>query len=188
MATKEQLAKLGINIEQDTIEDEEAQKLIADRFNSLNGDLKKHKDLLSARNGEIAEFKRKEQEKLSEEEKTKLHYQEMEKEIATLKKENALNKEIKDLMGLGYDEELARKYAEAKLDGKSTIEFQKQFIENKLEAQKQELLKSGKVPSVNDPDKGVKTKEEVVKGGYEAMNKLQHDNPELFEQYFGKGE
>ena len=85
--TKEQLAKLGITIEGDNATDEEVEKLIAEKFSSLNGDLKKNKDLLSARNGEIAEYKRKEQEKLSEEEKQRLHYQEMEKEIASLKKE-----------------------------------------------------------------------------------------------------
>ena len=38
------------------------------------------------------------------------------------------------------------------------------------------------------PDGSVKTKEEVVKGGYEAMMKLQQENPALFEQYFGKSE
>lgn len=185
--TKEQLAKLGITIEGDNATDEEVEKLIAEKFSSLNGDLKKHKDLLSARNGEIAEYKRKEQEKLSEEEKQRLHYQEMEKEIASLKKENAINKEIKDLMGLGYDEELAKKYAEAKLDGKSTIEFQKQFLESKLEAQKQELLKGGKKPIVNDPNQ-VKSKEDIIKGGYAEMQKLATENPALYEQYFGKGE
>ena len=186
--TKEQLAKLGINIEEETITDDEAFKLIEAQQKSLQGDIKKHKDLLSTRNSEIAEYKRKEQEKLSEEEKQKLHYADMEKEIASLKKENALNKEIKDLIGLGYDEELAKKYAEAKLEGKSTIEFQKQFLEAKLEAQKQELLKGGKVPNVNAPDGSIKSKEEIIKGGYEAMAKLQAENPALFEQYFGKSE
>ena len=182
--TKEQLAKLGITIEGETITDEEANKLIEAKFTSLNGDLKKHKDLLSTRNSEIAEYKRKEQEKLSEEEKQQLHYQEMEKEIATLKRKDNLNTKINDLMSIGYDKELATKYANAELDGKSTIEFQKTFMDSQLEAQKQELLKVGKNPVVNNPNE-VKSKEDIIKGGYAEMAKLQQENPALYEQYFG---
>ena len=188
MQTKEQLAKLGINYEGETITDEEIERLLTEKFNSINGELKKHKDLLSQRNSEINALKDKEKEKLSEEEKTKLRYQEMEKEIETLKRKDNLNTKINDLMGIGYDKELATKYANAELDGKSTIEFQKQFMEAKLEAQKQELLKNGKNPQVDDPNASPKTKEEVLKGGIEAMTKLQQENPALFEQYFGKGE
>ena len=58
--TKEMLAKLGISIEGESATDEEVEKLIAEKLASLNGDLKKHKDLLSSRNSEIAEYKRKE--------------------------------------------------------------------------------------------------------------------------------
>ena len=91
--TKEQLAKLGINFEGETITDEELEKILTEKFNSLNGDIKKHKDLLTARNSEIAEFKRKEQEKLSDDEKQKLHYAEMEKEIRELKRANEILQE-----------------------------------------------------------------------------------------------
>lgn len=186
--TKELLAKLGITYEGDEINEDEVNKLIEAKFNSLNGEVKKHKDLLSTRNSEIAEYKRKEQEKLSDEEKQKLHYADMEKEIASLKRKDSLNTKINDLMSIGYDKELATKYATAELDGKSTIEFQKAFMEAELEKQKQELLKNGKVPQQNNPDDKAKTKEDIVKGGYEAMIKLQKENPALYEQYFGKGE
>lgn len=181
--TKEQLAKLGINIEGESATDEEVEKLLTEKFNSLNGDIKKHKDLLSARNGEIAEYKRKEQEKLTEEEKTKLHYEEMEKEIASLKRKDSLNSKINDLMSLGYDKELATKYANAELDGKNTIEFQKQFMEAKLEAQKKELLSSTPNPKMNNPDGSVKTKEDFDKLGYEGQVKLYNEHPEIYKQF-----
>ena len=182
--TKEKLAKLGITIEADEISEEEAEKLIEQKFASLNSDVKKHKDLLSTRNSEIAEYKRKEQEKLSDDEKQKLHYQEMEKEIASLKRKDILNSKINDLMSLGYDKELATKQAEAEVDGKSTIEFQRKFMESKLETQKQELLKQTKTPNVNDPNGGgVKTKEDFDKLGYEGQLKLYNENPEVYNQF-----
>lgn len=181
--TKEQLAKLGITIEGESATDEEVEKLLTEKFNSLNGDVKKHKDLLSARNSEIAEYKRKEQEKLTEEEKTKLHYEEMEKEIASLKRKDSLNTKINDLMSLGYDKDLATKYANAELDGKSTIEFQKQFMEAKLEAQKKELLNNTPNPKLNNPDGSVKTKEDFDKLGYEGQVKLYNEHPEIYKQF-----
>lgn len=181
--TKEMLAKLGITIEGEEIDDAKVLELIEQSQSSLKGELKKHKDLLSTRNSEIAEFKRKEQEKLSDEEKTKLHYEEMEKEIASLKRKDALNTKINDLMSLGYDKELAKKYAEAELDGKSTIEFQKQFMEAKLEAQKQELLKGTPNPTQNDPNSSVKTKEDFDKLGYEGQLKLYNEHPEIYKQF-----
>ena len=185
--TKEQLAKLGITIEGETITDEEAQKLIEQKFTSLNGDIKKQKDLLTARNSEIAEFKRKEQEKLSDDEKLKLHYQDIEEQNKVLSRKISINEKISDLMSLGYDKELAKKYAEAELDGKSTIEFQKQFLNSQLEAQKQELLKGGKTPTMNDPNAGaVKTKEDFDKLGYEGQLKLFNENPEIYKQFAEK--
>lgn len=184
--TKEQLAKLGITIEGEEIDDAKALELIEQNQNSLKGELKKHKDLLSTRNSEIAEYKRKEVEKMSEEEKTKVHYEEMEKEIATLKRKDSLNTKINDLMSLGYDKELAKKYAEAELDGKSTIEFQKQFMDAKLEAQKQELLKKTPNPQLNDPNQTVKTKEDFDKLGYEGQLELFKNHPEVYNQFANK--
>lgn len=184
--TKEMLAKLGIVIETDEIGDEEAQKLIEAKITSLNGDNKKLKDTLSSRNSEIAEYKRKDQEKMTEEEKVKAHYEELEKENASLKRKDSLNSKINDLMSIGYDKELATKYAEAELDGKSTIAFQKQFMEAKLETQKQELLKHSKQPDLGDPD-GANTKftkENFKKNNIsmEEMNKLKEDNPSLYNE------
>ena len=183
--TKEQLAKLGINFEGETLTDEEAFALIEKHHNELANEkakLKKRTDELSS---EIAQRKKEDEAKLSEEEKTRLHYEEMEKEIASLKRKDSLNTKINDLMSIGYDKDLAKKYAEAELDGKSTIEFQKTFMEAKLEAQKQEILKGGNPPKMSDPNQ-TQTKEDVIKGGVEAMNRLAKENPQLFEQYFGK--
>lgn len=184
--TKEQLAKLGINFEGEELTDEVLEKLLTDTINSFKSDIKKHKDLLSQRNSEINAMKDKEKEKLSEEEKTKLHYEDLEKENIALKRKDSLNTKINDLMSLGYDKELAKKYAEAELDGKSTIDFQRQFMTAQLEAQKKELLQSGKDPVVKTPNESVKTKEDFDKLGYEGQLKLYNEHPEIYKQFAEK--
>ncbi len=183
--TKEQLAKLGITIEEDSIEEAKAFELIEAKTKELSNDkakLKKRTDELSS---EIAERKKADIEKLSEDEKTKLHYEEIEKANKELSRKLARNDKINDLMGIGYDKDLATKYAEAELDGKSTIEFQKQFMEAKLEAQKQELLKNTTDPKINaQNDKGKFTKENFKKGliSMEEMNTLKQTDPATYNE------
>ena len=183
--TKEQLAKFGITIEEDSIKDEKAFELIEKHTQALASDkakLKKRTDELSS---EIAERKKQDQEKLSEEEKTKLHYQEIEKTNQELSRKIARNDKIADLMSIGYDKELATKYAEAELDGKSTIEYQKQFMEAKLEAQKQELLKGTPDPKLKGgDDKGKYTKENFKAGKItmEEMNTLKQTDPATYNE------
>lgn len=184
--TKEQLAKLGITIEADSIEDDEAFALIEKKNADLvsdNSKLKKTNDKLSSEN---ADYKRKAQDQLSEEEKNKLKFDEMVKKNQDLERKIARNDLINDLMSIGYDKELATKYADAQLDGKPTIEFQKKFMEGKLEAQKQELLKGTPDPKLNDPDKAKEkfTKENFLKGNIsvEEMNQLKETDPTLYNE------
>ena len=184
--TKEQLAKLGITIEGDSISDDEAFALIEKHTKALSDEkskLKKRNDELSSEN---ADYKRKAQDQLSEEEKTTLKIQELENSNKELKRSLARNDLINELVGIGYDKELATKYADAQLDGKPTIEFQKKFMESKLEAQKQELLKGGKDPKIDDPDKAKTkfTKENFSKGliSMEEMNTLKETNPTLYSE------
>lgn len=180
--TKEQLAKLGIVIDKEEIADSEAQTLIEQKFNSLNGDLKKHKDLLSSRNSEIAEYKRKEQDKLSEDEKLQLHYKELEETNKSLTRRLALNEKIKDYIGLGYSEELAMKVATAELDGKPTAQYHREFITAREESLKAEILKSNPTPKTNDNPKPL-TKEDLAKMTYTELMKVQETNPELVNDF-----
>lgn len=184
--TKEQLAKLGIVVDKDEVTDEEALGLIekknADLVSERNK-LKKRTDELSS---ELADKKKQDQEKLSEEERQKLLIAELQESNQKLNREISRNKKINDLMSIGYDQELATKFADAELDGKSTVEFQKQFMNSKLEAQKQELLKGGKVPKVDNPDKATEkfTKENFKKGiiSMSEMNELKEKDPTLYNE------
>lgn len=180
--TKEQLAKLGITITEDSIEDNEALELISKKQNEMSAETKKHKDLLDKRNSEIAEFKRKEQEKLSEEEKTKLHYADLEKTNKDLTRRLALNDKITEYISLGYDADLAKKVAEAELDGKSTVEYRKQFISAQQEKLKAELLKTNPAPHTKGDPKTL-TKADLNKMGYEELMKVKEENPTLYNEW-----
>ena len=180
--TKEQLATLGITITEDSIEDDKALELISKKQQETSADLKKHKDLLSARNSELAEIKRKEQEKLSEEEKTRLHYEDLEKTNKDLTRRLLLNDKITEYISLGYDADLAKKVAEAELDGKSTVEFRKQFITAQQEKIKADLMKNNPDPQTNKD----KTKADLDKMGYEELMKVQETNPTLYNEWAGE--
>ena len=177
--TKEQLAKLGIVVDKDLTDDE----LHAELLKVLNGkdkEIADGKNLLSKRNSEIAELKRKDQEKLTEEEKTLLRITELEKANNDLTRKLSLNEKVSALVELGYDKETAVKYATAELDGKSTIEFQKAFLDKQREAIKAELLKGGKIPNTENQPSTIKTKEDLAKASYEEVLKFQQENPQLF--------
>lgn len=182
--TKEQLAKLGIVVESETVEGDELNDLLSKRISGLEDENKKSKNLISTRNAEINALKDKEKEKLSEDEKTKLHYEELEKSNKALQREISLSKKVAGYVELGYSKELATKVAEAELDGKSTVEFHREFINTKTESIKAEILKQTPTPNTND-NKDVITKEKVIEGGYEAMTKLKAEHPEKYKEYFG---
>lgn len=181
--TKEQLAKLGIVIDTDSVDEEKALELISRKQTERDNELKKHKDLLSARNSEIAEYKRKEQEKLTEEEKTRLHYEELEKQNKDYQRKLALNDKVTEYISLGYDADLAKKVAEAELDGKSTVEYRKQFITAQQEKMKAELLKQTPNPNTNKDDPKAITKADLDKMGYEELMKVQESNPTLYKEW-----
>lgn len=191
--TKEQLAKLGIKIDTDEVSDEEGNRLIAEHITKLSSDNAtlssenaKQKELISKRNSEIADFKKKEQDAMSEEEKRKAHYEELEKTNQSLTRELALNKRIADYVGIGYDTELAKQIAEAELDGKSTAQLHKKYYDKKAEELKAELMKnSGGDPHTNTGD-GTVTKEQFDKMSYEDRLKLHNEHPEVYAQFTEK--
>lgn len=180
--TKDFLAKLGIVIDEDEIADDKAQELIDKKFKEMNANSESQKNLLSKRNSEIAEYKRKEQEKLSDDEKTKLHYQEVEERNKTLERRIALSEKVAEYVSIGYDADLAKKVAEAELDGKSTVSYHKQFISAREEKLKAELLKGNPTPEVKGDPKTL-TKADLDKMGYEELMKVQQEKPELYNEW-----
>lgn len=190
--TKEQIEKLGLTYKEGMTDEEvftamsEAKSANDSKVAELTGEVSKHKDLLSKRNTEIAELKRKEQEKLSDEEKEKIRVAELEKNYNNLMKEHAIAEKEKGYIEAGYPSDLAKKIAEAEIDGKSTIEFHKQFLSAHDEKIKAEIMKGNPTPTQKgDPnDVGLYTKENYKAGkiGYAELDKLSKENPALFDE------
>lgn len=187
--TKEQLAKFGITIEKDSVTDEEAEQLIADKFGNLEAEKTKLKGQVDKYSGEISAYKKKEAERMSEEEKEKLRIEGIEAENKTLHRQIEKTNKVNEYLSIGYDRELATQIADAELDGKSTSAFHKKHIEAQLERQKAELLKQGgNKASIEDDEKTLYTKENFNKGliSMEKMNELKVSNPTLYNELLGK--
>lgn len=183
--TKAFLAKLGITIDTEEVSDEEGQKLIEAHVRGLNNEKDNNKKLIDKYSSEIAEFKREKEGRMTEDEKRQQELADLQKQVADSQRQLSLRDRVADLVELGYDRETALKYATDELDGKSTIQYQKDF-KAKVEAEvRAKVLKETPNPNVNN-DNNPPTKEEVLKGGYEAMQKLQAEKPEIYKQYFGE--
>ena len=130
---------------------EEKLKALEDfEYEDHSAELQRQKNLLSKANGEAAEWKRKHNELLSDDEKKKAEQKEKEEEfnsmkdeIASLKKEKLVSEHKAKFLAAGYDEELATETAQAIADGDTAKLFanQQKFLtahDKNIEA---ELLK-----------------------------------------------
>ena len=183
--TKDYLAKLGIAIDKDEVTNEEGQRLIETHVTKMTGDQKKLKELNDQYSSEIAENKRKERERMTDDEKRQAEMEELKNQYAETQKQLAINNKVSNLVELGYDREIAIKYATDEYEGKDTLQYQKDFLAKKeAEVKAQVLKEAGKDPKLNDTDGAIPKREDVIKGGYSAMLKLQEEHPETFKQYF----
>ena len=183
--TKEFLAKLGIVIDTAEISDEEGEKLIEKKFSDINTEKTNNKNLVDRYASEIAGLKKERDSHLTDEQKRQEEYDALKQQVADGQKQLALRDKVADLVELGYDKDTALKYATDELEGKPTIQYQKDFIAKKEAEVRAKVLTEQKPPHVNNDD-NPPTKEEVLKGGYEAMEKLQKEKPEVYKEYFGK--
>ncbi len=113
-------------------------------------ELQKQKKLVTKANGEAADWKRKHNALLTEEQKKEqerkdreAEYDSMKEEIASLKKTNLISDHKAKLLGLGYDEELATETATAMADGDTAkvFENQQKFLKAHDKQFEAELLK-----------------------------------------------
>lgn len=183
--TKAFLAKLGITIDTEEISEEEGNKLIEAKFSELKTESATNKGLVDKYSSEIAGLKKEKESRMTDEEKRQQELADLQNKFADSQKQLAIRDRVADLIDLGYDKETAQKYATDELEGKPTIQYQKDF-KAKVEAEvRAKVLKETPNPRVNNND-NPPTKEEVLKGGYEAMQKLQAEKPEIYKQYFGE--
>lgn len=188
--TKEQIEKLGITyVEGMTDEDviakiNEKTKEADDKFAEMEKKANSFKANFDKVSTEVATLKKEKQAQLSEDEKAKLHNQELEDEIKALKQENAKNAKINAYKDIGYSAELASKIAEAELKGEDTTALHKEFLTAHDEEVKKEVMKQNPNP------KGLKgapknyTKEMFKNNEipYEELVRLQEEQPEVYKE------
>lgn len=194
--TKEYLAMFGITIETDEIDDEEGKKLIKQAFDTAKtgeanakAEAQKLKGLNDNYSSQIAEYKRKEQANMTDEEKRRVEMEELKKSNQELERKFAVQNKVSSLVALGYDKETAEKYANDELDGKDTIVYQQEFLKKRDAQIRADILKEGKDPKTNgnDTDKALYTRENFKKGliTMEQMNKLKETDPALYREVLG---
>nr|DAK05173.1 MAG TPA: Major head protein [Caudoviricetes sp.] len=116
-------------------------------------ELEKQKNALSKANSEAAEWKRKHNALLSEEEKKKQEdadkLAQMEQELADLRKGKTISEYKAKFVAQGYDEALAKETAQALADGDSAKVFanQSKFLEEYAKKVKADALKKTSKPT-----------------------------------------
>lgn len=147
--------------------------LEAFEYEDNSSELERIKNALSKSNSEAADWKKKHNALLSEEEQKKMANEEaltaMQTELATLRKDKIVSAHTTKLLALGYDEALAVETATALADGDTEKVFanQKKFLDTKEKTWKSDALKKtpvpepGKPPKVDKPEFGKMSLDEI---------------------------
>lgn len=150
--------------------------------------IKKLKESVSNASSQAAEWKRKHNDLLSEEEKAKQSRDEefamMKAKLESLEKEKTIATYTAKFAELGYDGELASDTASAMADGdiERVLTNQKKYNELYEKQIKANLLKATPTPQTGVGDKKI-TREQFDKMDYQEMMAFKQDDPELFKQF-----
>ncbi len=123
-------------------------------------EVERYKNAASKANSEAADWKKKHNALLSEEERAKQTHEEeladLRRQVAEMQKEKAVTANKAQLLALGYDDELAAETAQAMADGDAKTVFvnQKKFLEKHDKAYKASLMGQGTKPLAGDVEKG----------------------------------
>lgn len=169
--------------------EEKLAALEAYEYEADNSEAGRYKAAVSKANSEAAEWKKKHNALLTEEQQKEAARLEAEKaikdELDALRKENAVTKNKADFLGLGYDDALATETAKALADGdmKKVFENQKKHIENVKKAERAAALAGDQKPPAGGSGGVGITKEQFDAMGYSERLKLHNEQPELFKQF-----
>ena len=147
------------------------------------------KDVFDRTASELAEYKRKLKEKMSEEERKEAERQEAEAalkaELESLRKEAAITKNKAKFLSLGYEEELAEDTARAMADGDFEKVFANQAIhlENVKKAAIAAALANDPKPPAGGGGGAEITKEQFDAMGYSDRLKLFNEQPETYKKF-----
>lgn len=162
-------------------------------YEDNSAELERTKNALSKSNSEAAEWRKKHNALLSEEEKKKQEDAEnlaqMQKELEALRKDKTVSEYTASLIAQGYAEALAKETATAMADGDTAKVFanQAKFIAEHDKALKAELLKGTPKPAGGEGGKGM-TLDKLRTLSDEDYNKFATENPDEFAALYQEGE
>jgi hypothetical protein len=155
-----------------------------------SGEIERLKSALSKSNSENAEWKKKHRDALTEEEKKAQEKDELIQKLTeqnnTLVRESNISKHKATLLGMGYDEALAGKAAEAMADGDmvKAFEYQQTHLEAFEKKIRADALKGTPKP-VPDKTDGVVTRKQVSKMSVSERLKFYNEHPEEYKEMYG---
>lgn len=170
--------------------EEKLAALEAFEYEDNAGELERLKSTVSKANSEAAEWKRKHNALLNDDEKKRQEDAEkLEKamqELEALRSEKTISEYTAQFLGLGYDEKLAKSTAAALHQGDMATVFKNQatFLADREKSMKADLLKNTPVPPAGIGEK-TPSKEEVKKMSLLEQAKFATENPELYKEFFG---
>ena len=173
--------------------EEKLAALEAFEYEDNSSELEKYKNAASKANSEAAEWRKKHNALLSEEEQKKQANEEeltsLRAKVEAMEKEKLVSGHKAQYLALGYDEALADATAKALADGDTAKVFanHKKFLETHDKTLKADLLKDTPAPPAGKGSEGV-TKEQFGKMGYNERVKLYEENRELYNQLNGGNE
>ena len=159
-------------------------------YNDNAAELEKAKNAVTKANGEAAEWKRKHNELLTEEERKRLALEEeqthMKEELEALRAESAMTSHKAKLLAVGYDETLADTSAKALTGGDHETFFKdlKKFLEAHDNALTAELMKKTPEPPVGNGTDGM-TLEKLKAMSPTERYEFSVQHPEEYRKLYG---
>lgn len=161
-------------------------------FDDNAAELERYKNAASKANSEAAEWKRKHNALLSEDErKAQEHTEELDtlrKQVAEMQQEKIVTGNKAQLIALGYDEDLAAETAKAMAEGDTAKVFanQRKFLDKHDKAYKASLMGQGSKPAGGGSDSGeTMTLEKFHKLSPADRFKYSTEHPEEYKNLYG---
>ncbi len=171
--------------------EEKLAALEAYEYEDNAGELERNKAAVSKANSEAAEWKRKYNDKLSEEERKAAESAEalesMKTELASLRRDKTIADYTAKFLALGYDATLAGDTAAAFADGDTAkvIANQQRFLEAHDKTLKAELLKGGSTPPAGSEGGSAMTLEKFRAMSDEERYKFSTEHPDDYHKLYG---
>lgn len=131
----------GAGTQQQPVDYEKEFKALTDKYNSLNNDYIKKSDAYDKVSSENADYKRKEREKLSDEQKKAQEFQDLIDSNTKLQAQLQTMQLEKDILGAGFTNDECKKLMDSKMSVQSFAEILKERLEANEKSIRASLIK-----------------------------------------------